>query len=73
MWSGLCLESYYRCLWAWQILWNWKAVNGWFLLDNLIVTHDDIADTTKNAPTNCSNGIDYELFLVVLLAIACLH
>ena len=36
---------------------NWKTVNGWILVDNLIVTRDDIADIPKNAPTQWWNKL----------------
>ena len=38
----------------------------------MVVTCDEIEDTQKTVVVNPSNGIDYRLIVVVLLAIACL-
>ena len=42
------------------------------LFDDLAVTSDEIVDAAETAPINPSNGTNYWLIAVVLLALACL-
>ena len=47
---------------------TWKTAK----VSLMVVTCDEIEDTQKTVVVNPSNGIDYRLIVVVLLAIACL-
>ena len=42
------------------------------LADDVVVTYDEIVDTPKSAVINPSDGINYWLIAVILLAMGCL-
>ena len=42
------------------------------LIDDLVVTYDEIVNTQEDAPISSSNGINYWLINVVVLSITCL-
>ena len=42
------------------------------LADNVLVIWDEVVDTTKSAVINPSDGINYCLIAVILLALECL-
>ena len=42
------------------------------LVDDVVVTCDEIMDTTENVPISPNNAINYWLITAILLAIACL-
>ena len=42
------------------------------VVDDLVVTYAEMVDTLKSTIINPSNGINYQLVAIILLAIACL-
>ena len=51
---------------------TWKTGFVKSLVDNLVVTCDEFENTPENSVINPSNGINYWLLAVVILAITCI-